>query len=177
MKTIYIEFKGPKKSAISQAAIRNIPFEFMYESKGVDSKSLTVGRVSYDYLFKVNKWLKTGEVRVIDIESNPKLRSKKNPVKKSRKRKFKKIIHALKRKIKKVIKNPKVKKETLFFIYAKRGGMAGLFNRERNSLTTDKADATHYHNKESAKAAVESLRKSFPKWKWSVKPITFFESK
>lgn len=77
--------------------------------------------------------------------------------------------------------NPKIKtkKETLYFIHAKsKKGMGlnnGLYNSDRNSLTTEFSEATHYHNKKLANDKVSELKNQFRNWNWTVKPTTFFE--
>lgn len=199
-----VKFKGPIKAAVSQAALRNITFISPYTIRDYDTgKYGTEGKVPVEQEFALKKWLKTGDVEITDMKTNPRKKSrsryKHKRIKSSRafdarsirtiSRGGKKIRvgcpvgkYSQKKKRCKVgmraqaILTPKKNpKETIYFILGKKGIQSGLYNEDRNSLTDQKEDATHFHDKISANIVKRNLELQFNGWKWRVVPITFFQ--
>ncbi len=76
-------FHGPKKSAISEATLRKIPFEVLESYKNSETGRFeTIGKVSGNSEFALKKWEQTGEVRKVDYQ-----KMSLNPIPKSRDKK------------------------------------------------------------------------------------------
>ena len=81
-------FHGPKNAAVSNAALRKIPFEVLESYKNSETGRFeTIGKVSGNSEFALKKWEKTGEVKKVDYQKmslNPKSRSKRRKIKSTR---------------------------------------------------------------------------------------------
>jgi hypothetical protein len=173
-KTFTVEFNGPKFSAASQAALRKIPFIFVREFKSSSGKIHTVGQVPVQHEFAVKKWVRAGDVTLINV--NPakkgvrafdarKPRKRKNPIsektahrlRKASPNTFKKMTDEEIKRAVKVKKNP-IKK---YLLAVESSGKKYFYNgRWFDSV---KSKAYRFESKQAAMEIQDRANKAFPK--------------
>lgn len=142
---IFIEFKGSRKAAESQASMRHIPFEVVEEYRDLETdKPRVIGKVPKEKKHSISLWEKSGDVKVINYEKislNPvKMKKRKNPIDPFTKKRVKR----------KPIKQ-------------KAGGTVSYPEYFHVATSLDKKHWTtvaHFKNKESAKQYAKALAKS-----------------